>query len=77
MKFYIFIQIILILLFSSGFLIPQSNLKDYNLKEGKQIKLPGYLREISGLAISEEGNIFTHDDERGIVYQIDYTKGDD
>ena len=76
MKFYIFIQIILVLLFSSGFLIPQSNLKDYNLKEGKQIKLPGYLREISGLAISEEGNIFSHDDERGIVYQIDYTKGD-
>ncbi len=76
MKFNIFIQTILILLFSFNFLIPQSNLKDYNLKEAKQIKMPGYLREISGLAVSENGGIFSHDDERGIVYQIDYTKGE-
>ena len=76
MKFYIFIQTFLILLFTSYFIIPQSNLKDYNLKKGKQIKLPGYLREISGLAASEDGKIFTHDDERGIVYEIDYSKGE-
>ncbi len=76
MKFNIFIQTILILMFSTNFLLPQSNLKDYNLKEAKQIKLQGYLKEISGLTTSENGGIFSHDDERGIVYQIDYIKGE-
>ncbi len=33
------------------------------------------LREISGLASSEDGRLFCHNDEKGIVYEIDKTKG--
>ena len=53
----------------------QQNLKDYNMKDSKQVKLPGHLREISGLAISEDGRVFSHEDEKGIIYQVDYSKG--
>jgi uncharacterized protein YjiK len=53
----------------------QTSLKDYNLKDLTQKILSGYLTEISGLAASDEGGIYCHDDERGIVYQIDYFNG--
>jgi uncharacterized protein YjiK len=53
----------------------QPNLKDYSLKDSKQVKLPGHLREISGLAVSEDGRVFSHEDEKGIIYQVDYLKG--
>ncbi len=39
------------------------------------IKLSHSLDEISGLAITKDGKLFCHDDERGIVYQIDYNDG--
>ena len=32
--------------------------------------------QISGLAVTPDGRVFTHNDEKGIVYQIDYEKGD-
>ena len=37
----------------------------------EQWKLPKKLREVSGLA-QHEGRVYTHDDQLGIVYEIDY-----
>jgi uncharacterized protein YjiK len=39
-------------------------------------EMPGRLDEISGLAITSDGRLFGHDDERGTVHQIDRTTGE-
>ena len=75
MKLKTSLRIILILVLSSNYVSGQMNLKDYKLKDAKKFSLPGYLKEISGLAVSDDGRVFCHEDERGIVYQIDYSKG--
>ena len=38
-------------------------------------RLPNTLREISGLAVSPDGRLFAHDDERAIIYELDITRG--
>ncbi len=40
-----------------------------------RIKLPSSLREISGLAVSEAGKLFAHDDELSTVFQLDPRSG--
>lgn len=37
--------------------------------------LPNALDEVSGLALDSAGRLFTHDDERGRVWEIDYRSG--
>lgn len=37
--------------------------------------LPAALREISGLALTPDGRLFTHGDEQGEVWQVDYRRG--
>jgi uncharacterized protein YjiK len=69
------LKIFIILLFISSFILPQTHLNDYNYKSCKQFKLSHHLNEVSGLASSEDGRIFTHDDERGIIYQLNYKNG--
>lgn len=41
-----------------------------------RFELPHRLEEISGLAFSEDGRLYAHGDERGIVYAIDTETGD-
>lgn len=41
-----------------------------------RFELPNRLNEISGLAFSQDGRLFAHGDERGIVYEIDPETGD-
>lgn len=41
----------------------------------KQWKLPGRLREISGLALSSDERLFAVTDEKAIVYELDYSEG--
>ena len=55
-----------------------SELSKYNFepKESLVIKLPGELQEISGLTMTDDGRLFGHNDEKGFVYQIDYSNGD-
>ena len=48
---------------------------DIGNKHPTQFTLPGRLSEASGLAMSDDGRLFSHDDERGVVYQVDYTNG--
>lgn len=52
-------------------------LSDYALASGPagQWRLPGRLREISGLALAADGRIFAHDDERGVIYEVDALEG--
>ena len=38
-------------------------------------KLPSRLREISGLAMTGDSRLLAHDDERGVVYEIDAADG--
>jgi uncharacterized protein YjiK len=38
-------------------------------------KLPDKLQEISGLAVTPEGRLLAHDDERGVVYELNVRKG--
>lgn len=63
------------MLLANNYVLPQPHLNEYNYKDSKQFKLSHHLNEISGLASSEDGRIFTHDDERGIIYQINYSNG--
>lgn len=41
----------------------------------QQWRLPPQLAEISGLAVSLDGRVFGHDDERGVIYEIDVAAG--
>ena len=53
------------------------SLGSYGLKaeDAAHWKLPGRLREISGLAMTTDGRLLAHNDERGVVYEIDYRDG--
>ena len=48
---------------------------DFESRSGR-LPLPGRLDEISGLAITSDGRIFGHDDERALVHEIDPHAGD-
>ncbi len=48
---------------------------DFAPKHAKAWELPRRLTEISGLAVAPDGRVFTHEDEDGIVYEIDPHKG--
>jgi len=39
------------------------------------VKLTKKLQELSGLAMTKDGRLFGHDDEKSEIYQIDYSKG--
>jgi uncharacterized protein YjiK len=48
----------------------------YDLDEpASRWELPGRLDEISGLAVTPDGRLFAHDDERGRVHEIDPANG--
>ena len=49
----------------------------YDFEDGSgHFDLPGRLEEISGLAITPEGRLFGHDDERAVVHEIDAEGGE-
>ncbi|MGD9980031.1 MAG: SdiA-regulated domain-containing protein [Hyphomonadaceae bacterium] len=41
----------------------------------QQWGLPDEMREISGMALSADGRLFAHDDERAVIYEIDFNGG--
>lgn len=53
-------------------ILDQFNLND---KKVHRITLNNELKEISGLAIDDEGNLFCHNDEKAILYQVDLSNG--
>lgn len=48
---------------------------DLSVKHATTFVLPKKISEASGLTMSDNGRLFCHDDERGVVYQIDYSNG--
>ena len=50
------------------------SLESYTLNEetATHLKLPTYLEEISGLAMTRDNRLLTHNDERGVIFEIDY-----
>lgn len=38
-------------------------------------EMPGRLDEISGLAVTSDGRIFAHDDEKAVIYEVDLMTG--
>ncbi len=53
----------------------ESVLQRYVLPSSSEWKLPGRLREISGLAMTPDNRLFAHDDEEAVIYEIDYVEG--
>ena len=55
----------------------ESALSRYDLASDphRRLELPGKLTEISGLAVSEDGRMFAHADERAVISEIDVTRG--
>lgn len=77
---YLFITSTCIIIFLTSVLFCQDNnsiLHHFNLnnKHAHQIKLNKELQEISGLAFNKEGKLFCHNDEKGIIYQVDMNNG--
>ncbi len=55
-----------------------AGLESYDLdpKAATRLKLPARLREISGLALASDGRLLAHNDEEGIVFEIDVARGE-
>lgn len=58
-------------------LLQPSLLDELGVSEGAGIRmaLPPGLEEISGLATTPDGRLLAHDDERAIVYEVDFRDG--
>lgn len=56
---------------------PSTALSEFGVDETarERISLPERLREISGLAMTADGRALAHDDEVGIIYEIDHRQG--
>lgn len=48
---------------------------DLDVRSGR-FDLPGRLVEVSGLAVTPDGRLFAHDDERAVVYEVDPSEED-
>jgi hypothetical protein len=55
--------------------LPEIRGYDLANKKVEPIKLPKELSEASGLAFATNGNLLCHNDEKGIVYELDYRTG--
>lgn len=59
--------------------VPNGNmsLEGYDLRTetATHWKLPNRLREISGLAMTQDHRLLAHNDEKGIIFEIDYQNG--
>lgn len=40
-----------------------------------RVPLPAQIREVSGLAVAPDGRLFAHDDEKGVIHEIDVARG--
>ena len=53
------------------------SLESYTLNEetATHLKLSSHLEEISGLAMTRDNRLLAHNDERGVIFEIDYQNG--
>jgi uncharacterized protein YjiK len=48
---------------------------DFAAEAAGRRKLPNSLREISGLAMTDDDRLFAHADEKGVIFELDYRNG--
>lgn len=74
---YFFLLIFISSLLSPGFFNPDFTFSRYDFENGnpKQLELSKELNEISGIAFSESGGLYAHNDEKGIIYKLDPSSG--
>jgi uncharacterized protein YjiK len=76
---YKMIPLIILILFSCTDSTPEKKsmieTSSYKPDLKNTIQLPKKLQELSGLAMSPDGRLFGHNDERGDIYQIDQSDG--
>lgn len=48
---------------------------DLEVETATHWKLPGRLKEISGLAMTLDNRLLAHNDEKGVIHEIDYKNG--
>ena len=48
---------------------------DLKVETATHWKLPGRLKEISGLAMTLDNRLLAHNDEKGVIHEIDYKNG--
>ena len=56
----------------------EAMLSHYNTADNNAhvVKLPHRVSEASGIVMTQDGRLLCHDDERGVVYQINYSTGE-
>ncbi len=54
---------------------PYENRNSLESKKTTIVKLTHKLDEVSGVAITNDGRLFCHDDERAVIYQVNYETG--
>lgn len=57
-------------------LYSQSQFYKYSNPKPTQLELPKELKEISGLALTDDQRLFAHGDEKGTIYQLDINTGE-
>lgn len=69
---------VVVVLVRSPYAASDASLNQYVLTEDAAVRteLPRALREISGLAVTADGRLFGHGDERAVISQIDPRSGD-
>ena len=67
--------LVLFLLQTGGENFPEISGYDFGNKKIASITLPKELNEASGLAFTSDGRLLGHNDEQGIIYEIDYRAG--
>jgi uncharacterized protein YjiK len=56
--------------------LPEISGYDFFSKSPQIVKLPKALKEVSGLALTENGRLLCHNDEAGIVFEVNYQTGE-
>jgi len=67
--------VVLFLLQSGGGKLPEITGYDFGNKKMASLNLPKELSEASGLTFTRDGRLLGHNDERGIIYEIDFRAG--
>jgi uncharacterized protein YjiK len=70
-----FILISISLMFSINAICQSLSFYDFSPENADRLKLSSELLEISGLAVTPSGKLFSHADEKGSIYQIDPASG--
>jgi uncharacterized protein YjiK len=77
LKFNLIISTLLLILACGNNNAESNNpqISDFSLDEKTSVNLPKKLKELSGLALTNDGRLFGHNDEEADIFQIDYSNG--